>query len=155
MATKTLSRAYIYAGQIIGPGEVDFESLGEEIEEAITAREAEHEELVEDRTIVDATQSSRLRPDLIRAPNLEVETVTPLTEEQERQVIEEYEIRMADVPTAANARRAEQPRPATGTAAPPAGRPRTQPRPAVQPLADPPIVPPADSPADEDQPPVQ
>jgi hypothetical protein len=64
----------------------------------------------EDRSIVDQTQSSRLRPDRIRAAaDPRTETVTPATEEEERALSDG-----SDVPTARNT--GPRPRPRSGAA---------------------------------------
>jgi hypothetical protein len=80
-----LKQGYIYGGQIIGPGDVDLDDYDDEIAEAITEREEAFDAKVEQRSIVDQTQSSRLAPMHIRPPDdTNEETVTPVDEDDER-----------------------------------------------------------------------
>lgn len=101
-----LSQAYIYGGQIFGPGEVDDDLLPEEAVESLRQREENVASKNEVRSIVDATQSSRLRPSQIMRPEVGEETVTPAKPSElglpaERRATSRATVRTAPAPTPA------------------------------------------------------
>lgn len=120
-----LRRSYIYEGKIVGPGEVDFYQYEDEdgsnpFLDAVTAREQEFDADVEQHSIVDATQNSRLQPYQLRRDDLtgEEEFVTPATEEEQENLARLQEAAAATAPRAPARRAATaQPRPRTASQA--------------------------------------
>lgn len=114
-----LRRSYIYGGKIVGPGEVDLDQYEDEdgnnpFLDSVTAKEQEFDAGVEQHSIVDATQNSRLHPYQLRRDGLtgEEEFVTPATEEEQENLARLQEAAAATAPRAPARRAASaQPRP--------------------------------------------